>query len=296
MFSLSPIPTFAGTLNKTVTSPYCPSLLTGIVFLLSLCHTCVGQLQYPIDVAVSGDEIFVVDRKLPGLQKIRADGTLEVVFAASKKYRTPLNAARCVVVGPAGEVIVGDSATRQLYRMEQGKPVPILTNEIGIGIPYAMVFDKSGNLFVADLEPPGRIFRIPAGKTVPEEFAVQPGVRGLAVDSKGNLIALTGHEDAILRFTPDGKKSVVLGNRPFRFPNSLAIRGEEMYVCDSYGQCIWKVDSAGKASRFCSKGLTYPGGIAVRGKKLLVTDAKTGKIFEIAEDGTASAVPIKTGN
>lgn len=268
-------------------------LYTFACWLTVLSSSAVGQLQYPIDVAVGGDQVYVVDRKLPGLFRIDKDGKLSEVFKASKKFRTPLNAARCVIVAPDGQVIVGDSSTRQLYKMGGAKPEAILTNKIGIGVPYAMVFDKAGNLFVADLEPPGRIFKIPAGKTEPEPFATQPGVRGLAIDENGNLIAVTGLADALLKFTPDGKKSVILGGRPFRFPNSVAVKGTDIFVCDSYKKCVWKIDQAGNATEFCSSGISYPGGIAVQGDNLLVTDAKAAKIFSISQDGKATELVVK---
>ena len=263
-----------------------------LVFFVTLPGTVTAQLQYPIDVAVAGDDVFVVDRMLPGVFKIDQQGKLSEVFRASKKFRTPLNAARCVVAAPDGSVIVGDSSTRQLFRMEE-KPVPILTNRIGIGVPYAMVFNKKGDLFVADLEPPGRIFRIPAGKTEPEPFATQPGVRGLAIDGQGNLIAVTGLAEALLKYAPDGKRTVLLGDRPFKFPNSVVVRENDIFVSDSYKKCIWRVDASGKASEFCSSGISYPGGMAVAGDRLIVTDAKAKKIFSIGPDGKATELAIK---
>ena len=252
-----------------------------------------AQLNYPVDVAVSGDDILVADLKLPGIQKISKDGGLSVVYKGTSKFRTPLNGVRCVVTNPEGKIVVGDSATRQIYIIEGGKPKPLLTNKIGIGVPYAMVYDQKGNLFVADLEQPGRIFKVPAGKTVPEVFAVESGVRGLAIDKNGDLIAVTGQADALVKFAADGKKSVILGNRPFRFPNSVAVKGDDIFVCDSYKKCVWKIDSAGKATEFCKSGITYPGGLAVQGDNLLVTDSKSKKIFSISADGTAKEVPIK---
>lgn len=252
-----------------------------------------AQLQYPIDIAVLGEDVLVIDRKLPGLQKIAKDGTLSTVFQASRKYKTPLNGARCVATSPDGKILVGDSATRQIYLFEGVEPKPMLTNKIGIGVPYAMAFDQQGNLFVADLEPPGRIFKVPAGKTEPEVFAVQPGVRGLTIDKSGNLIAVTGLADALLKFTPDGKRTVILGNRPFVFPNSVAAKGDELFVCDSYKKCVWKIDSAGKASVYCDTGLTYPGGIAIQGENVLVTDAKVMKIMSISPDGKAKEIAVK---
>lgn len=270
--------------------------VTGFLFLI-LCspggRQAAAQLRYPIDVAVHEDSIYVVDRTLPGVQKISPDGQLSVVFEASKKFRTPLNGARSIVVAPDGGLIVGDSATRQLYRLTGDQPEAILTSKTGIGVPYAMAYDQQGNLFVADLEPPGRIYRVPVGKTEPEVFAVQPGVRGLTIDAEGNLITVTGLAEALLKFSPMGKRTVILGNRPFRFPNAVVAKGSDLFVSDSYGKCIWKINSAGEASKFCESGLTYPGGMTVHGDNLLVTDAKVGKIMSISPDGMASEVQVK---
>lgn len=267
--------------------------LLGLSACLSIGNVALGQLQYPIDVAVQGEDILVVDRKLPGVQKIDKQGKLSIVFQASKKFRTPLNGARSIVIDPAGKILVGDSSTRQIYVMNEGKPAPMLTSKTGIGIPYAMVFDGAGNLYVADLEPPGRIFKIPAGKTEPEPFALQRGVRGLAIDNAGNLIAVTGLAEALIKFAPDGKRSIIMGERPFEFPNSVAVKGDDIFVCDSYKKCIWKIDSSGKATVFCDAGLAYPGGISVQGDNLIVTDAKAQKLFSISPDGKASEITVK---
>lgn len=252
-----------------------------------------SQLQYPIDVAVSGDEVIVVDRNLPGVFKIANDGKLSELFKASKKFRTPLNAARCVAVSADGEIVFGDSSTRQIYKWVDGKPVAMLTTRVGIGVPYAMVFDKAGNLFISDLEVPGRIYKLAKGKSEPEEFAIQPAVRGLAIDKDGNLIAVTGLKEAVLKFTPDGKRSVLFDNRPFEFPNSLVILGDNIYVSDSYKKCVWKMGPDLKPVAWCSEGISYPGGMSAHGENVLVTDSKAKKIFSISPEGKASEIAIK---
>ena len=72
-----------------------------------------------------------------------------------------------------------------------------------------MVFDKAGNLFISDLEVPWSGFISSQRENPsPVEFAIEPAVRGLAIDKEGNLIAVTGLKDAVLKFTPDGKRSV----------------------------------------------------------------------------------------
>ena len=260
------------------------------LFLLTFHSGLNAQFQYPIDVAVKGNEILVVDRNLPGLQKIDASGHSSVVYKASRILKTPLNAPRCVAITPEGAVVVGDSSTRQIYAINSGTPKPVLTNRSGIGIPYAMVFDAKGTLYMSDLEAPGRIFKLAPGKTEPELFAKQSAVRGLAIDKSGNLVAITGLKQALIRFTPDGKRTVILDNRPFRFPNGIAIINDDIFVSDSYGKCIWKIGPDQKPIQFCSKGLAYPGGLAVLAGKLVVTDAKSKQVFLVDEKGAAKPV------
>lgn len=235
----------------------------------------------------------VVDRNLPGVLKIDDKGMVSEVFKASKKFRTPLNAARSILVRADKSIVVGDSATRQIYQMGDAEPKPLLTNNPGIGIPYAMAENADGDLFIADLEPPGRIFKLKKGSTEPEVFATQPGVRGLAVDAKGNLIVLTGLGEALLKYSPDGKREVILKDRPFNFPNSIVIVGEDIYVADSYKKCIWKIGADGKPVVFADKGLDYPGGLAVMGETILVTDAKAKAIKQIDSAGSVTEFRAK---
>jgi hypothetical protein len=94
--------------------------------LLTLCFAVVfswqqlasAQMQYPLSAAADeSGAIYVADRYLPGVWKIE-DGKLATFFEGSKKYRTPLNAVRCVVLDRSGALIAGDTATREVYRFD----------------------------------------------------------------------------------------------------------------------------------------------------------------------------------
>jgi hypothetical protein len=265
---------------------------SAVFVLLVLPSPLLGQLKYPIDLAVHGDDVLIVDRNLPGLFRVDGGANQSVVYQGSKKFRTPLNAARCVAVAPNGDIFVGDSSTRQIYRMGE-TPEKLLTNSIGIGIPYAMAFNKAGDLFIADLEAPGQIHRVKKGQTIPESFALQAGIRGLAFDKAGDLLAVTGLDEALIKFKMDGSREVILAKRPFDFPNGIAVLGEDMFISDSYKKCVWKIGPDKKPLAWCTQGLSYPGGIAVKGDQIWVTDAKAKKIFSIAADGTAKEVKLQ---
>ena len=201
-------------------------------------------LQYPL--AVAADEngvIYVADLHLPGIWKI-TDGKAGIFFQASKRFRTPLNRVRCLAIDAEGRLLAGDSATREIYRFSaDGKPEP-LTNGY-IGIPVVLAVSKEGTIYVSDLESE-RIWSMPAGGLAegeePTEVAVLAGVRGLAFDPDGKLIAATTLEDPIRRVGDDGKLEVLVPGRPFQLPHQLVIAQEgTMYVADNYAGAIWKI-------------------------------------------------------
>ena len=65
---------------------------------------------YPLSIAVSDASTMLADRDLPGVWKLEG-GVLSAYFAGSKKFRTPLNAIRCVEFDSDGKLLAGDSAT-----------------------------------------------------------------------------------------------------------------------------------------------------------------------------------------
>jgi hypothetical protein len=62
-------------------------------------------------------------------------------------------------------------------------------------------------------------------------------------------------------------------------------------VADGYGKAIWKIDPAGKPTKFAEgPPLDNPVGIAWQGDKLLVVDPRAKSVFEIAKDGKLTTV------
>ena len=179
-----------------------------------------ADMQYPLAVvAADKGPIYVADRNLPGIWKI-TDGQAEIFFQGSKKFRTPLNAVRCLAFDKQGKLLAGDSATREVYRFdESGKPQPLTKG--GIGIPMAIAVDPQGDLFVADLEVQ-RIWKVSAKGGEPKEFAQIAAVRGLAFDKDGNLWVVSAlAKNQLLRISPGGKVEVVLKERVFKMPHHI---------------------------------------------------------------------------
>ncbi|MCY2965440.1 MAG: hypothetical protein NT069_17700 [Planctomycetota bacterium] len=165
----------------------------------------------------------------------------------------------------------------------------------------AIAFDKDGNLIVADLEPPGRIVRIPAAGGEPVEIAQINAPRGLTVDGEGRIWVVThGKDRQVVRILPDGKVETVVSGRPFEFPQSITLDAAgNAYIADGYAKAIWKVTPDGKSTKlFEGAPLAHPDCVTRQGDHLLVVDphAKKGDpklagVFSLSLDG--KLVPIE---
>ncbi|MGC1273636.1 MAG: NHL repeat-containing protein, partial [Planctomycetaceae bacterium] len=253
-----------------------PSLRLAAV-ILAFVSTVVAQetqetqssaMQYPLAVAADTDGVvYVADRDLPGVWKV-TDGKPEVFFQASKQFRTPLNAPRCVAIDAENRVLVGDSATREVYRFSaDGKPEPLTRGYIGI--PSAIAVAGDGTIFVSDLEA-HRIWSLPKDGLKegeePKEVAVIAGVRGLAFDHDGKLLAVTTLEDQIRRIGDDGQIETVVKGRPFKMPHHLVVGGDgSLFVADNYAVTIWKVPPGSEPAAFVEgEPLVKPVGLGKR--------------------------------
>ncbi len=245
-------------------------------------------------VAVSTDGVvYVADRYLPGIWEIR-DGKATVYFRASKKYRTPLNAVRCLAVDPKGRLLAGDSATRDVYRFDKpGEPKPLTGGRIGI--PMAITTDAQGTVFAADLEL-HRIVKVPEAGGPPELFAEVPAPRGLFLDAQGRCWVVSHGEDQLLRLAADGSAEVVVKGRPFRFPHQVVVDEQgTAYVSDGYADTIWRVPPDGKPEAWIAGDpLKNPVGLAwhAKTKTLYIADPHRKTIYTAAPDGKLKPLEV----
>jgi len=249
-----------------------------------------AQMQYPLSAAATdAGPIFVADRNLPGVWKIES-GKLARFFEGSKKYRTPLNAVRCLVMDRSGALIAGDTATREVYRFDSdGKPVPL--TEGGIGMPMSVAVNSRGELLVADLEL-HRIWRVPGAGGKPEQLAEVQAPRGVAIDHEDNLWVVSHGQNHVVRVTPAGKVETAVPGRPFLFPHNIALAADNTaYVTDGYSKAVWKIPRGGKPEKWVAgTPLVNPVGLAWRKQNLLVVDPHANAVFEIAPDGKLTKV------
>jgi sugar lactone lactonase YvrE len=263
--------------------PYlCRAILCASMTCIASGSVAAAELKYPISVAAAADgTIYVADNSFDfhAIWKIR-DGQLEVFFEASRKFRTPLNAVRCVAVDAKGRLIAGDSATREVYRFNEGnKPEPLTSGSIGI--PMAVAFNSSGDLLVCNLEL-HQIVRVPEAGGKPEVVAELMAPRGIAVDSQDRAwVVMHGKDRQVARIGADGKVETIVEGRPFQFPHTIALDAEQnAYIADGYGKAIWKVAPGGKPEKWTtSDTLINPVGVCWHNDRLLIADPRARGIF-----------------
>ena len=271
-----------------------PATLVALLFFGHVPASSAQGLVYPLDVAVApdGKTLFLADRKLPGLWKA-SGSSLEVFFPAKKKFRTPLNAVRCIASDGKGGLLAGDSGTREVYHFTADGKSTALTKG-GIGIAMGIAVNAKGTIFVSDLELQ-RIWTVPAAGGDPKEFAVLPAPRGMTFDKTGQLWVVSGgSRNQLVRIGPDAKITPVIKKRTFIYPHDVAVAADgTAYVSDGYAECIWKITSDGKASKWVSgKPLDNPVGLDWQGTTLLVVDSRARQVFAITPDGKLSPVKL----
>lgn len=245
------------------------------------------EFVYPLAV-VSNSEgtVYVADRNLPGVWQIK-DGQRSVYFQGSKKFRTPLNAVRCLAIDHEGKLLAGDSSTREVYRFDDdGNPQPLTDG--WIGIPMAIAVAPDGTIYTADLEL-HRIWKMPAtGAKEPEEFAVINSPRGLTLDPDGDLwvLSTSSKDGQIQKVSPDGKVESFVKGHPFNLPHNIVRTNDgTFYVTDNYEHCVWKVTAAGEKEKWVvGEPLDRPVGLCRHGDGLLIADPHIKTIFQLSMD------------
>lgn len=239
---------------------------------------------YPLAVALGGNDVYTVDLDLPGVWKTGAgDGEKADLFVAGSKFlRKPLNRPRCIAIHPGGGILVGDSATREVYHIADSGGEPRALTQGRIGIPMALAISPDGEtLYVGDAEKRSTV-KLPLAGGDPELVA-RVNARGLAFDEQGSLWAVTPDDTAVVKIdVATGDVENILTGRPFQYPNGLAwAGGDHGYITDGYGHSIWKFTADGKTEKWHEgEPLVGPVGIAVTESSIFVADPKKKQVFE----------------
>lgn len=270
---------------------------------LSLFHMALAQDKqtvvdgasytvYPLDTVLTADgSPIIVDRNLPGLWHRKGE-QLQVLVKGSKRFREPLNAARCVAIDKEGRVLVGDSSTREIYRIEEGNQLKPLTGG-AIGIPMDIAVRADGSLMVADLET-HNLLRVTAdGKEIKPMAHVNP--RGVFVDSHDKVWVVSQDAQQLQIIDDNGKATVIVDKRVFEFPHQVVVNSAgDAFVSDGYKKAIWKIPAGSRPEiLFSGPPLDNPVGLALYGDELIVTDPRARQVFRIQDGKCKSWFEIK---
>ncbi len=245
--------------------------------------------KYPIAIAVDGDRIdgdsaaYVVDLDLPGVWKLSGvDQPMDqasLFVRGSNLLRKPMNRPRCIAIDPRGGVFVGDSATREIYRIEAADAEPVPMTDGKVGVPMALCVDKAGEfVYVGDAEKRAT-FKIPIAGGVPELVA-RVNARGLSFDDDGKLWAVTPDDPAVVTMdVTTGDVTPIVNGRPFDYANGLVWSAGKAFVTDGYAHAIHEVTADGKTSIFKQGDkLVGPVGIVADEKTVTIVDPKTKQV------------------
>ena len=244
-----------------------------------------AELQYPVALAATpSGTVYIADRKLPGIWKLE-NGELEIFVPGKKTFGGFLNAIRCLAIDTEGQLLVGDSATREVYRIDKEKKATPLTAG-GIGIPMDIAVTRDGDILVTDLEL-HCVWKIAKDDNKLSKFATVAGPSGVALDEKQQLWVVSRAKNPLQKVLPDGTVETVVADRPFQFPHDVILNASgTAFVTDSYQKCIWKVVPGQPPTPWVSGGsLQNPIGLTWSGEDLLVVDARARDVFRISADG-----------
>lgn len=240
-----------------------------------------ADVTYPRALAIHEKGLLIVDLDLPGIWL--KDGENQSLFLpGTKLLRKPMNRPWCVAAHPDGGILVGDSATREIYHCAEPGTKLTALNGGYIGIPMAIVVSPDGKqVYVGDAERRA-VFRLPIEGGKPE-LVVRVNARGLSFDADGMLWAVTPDAEAIQRIDVEKKTATtIVGDRPYQFPNGIVWTGDRGFVTDSYGKAIWTFTADGKTEKWLGgEPLMYPVSLIADENSLFVADPKAKQVFRV---------------
>jgi sugar lactone lactonase YvrE len=156
------------------------------------------------------------------------------------------------------------------------------------GYPVGLAFDKTENLFVANINP-GPIAKLtPSGVWSYFAGANMSWAAGLGMDNAGNLYATDILADNIQKFSPDGTGSLFASTAGI--PQELTLDASGNVYVSLVGNTIEKYSPTGvDLGAFASTGLQYPWGLAFdKQGNLFVANYDGNSIMKFTPQGVGS--------
>jgi DNA-binding beta-propeller fold protein YncE len=218
-------------------------------------------------------------------------------FGASKLQRIVANFTSSTAVEDVASIpVIGAPAPRTTGNPD-GSSDLITFGSSGMPAPNAMVFDRSGNLYISDSFQ-GAVFRIASATTCATPCAVTTvshdsqlatagfppfGANGLALNAAGNVlyVAVTGDNRVLQMALPGGAitpfAESVHGADGLLFNDGVlwvaANQGDHIVALDSRGKVIAKVGAfEGIGRDGAPRGLLFPASMVISGSHMYVTN------------------------
>jgi sugar lactone lactonase YvrE len=184
----------------------------------------------------------------------------------------------------AGNLYVADYNESIIYQIGPNGTLRRFASGNQISNPSFLVFDSTGNLFVAHNGSGPGIAKIAPDGTI-SRFVSHSEPSGLAFDSTGNLFAADGLSSTVVKYAPDGTGTTFATG--FGAPIGLAFDSSgNLFVSDLVDGVIYKITPDGTKTPFAT-GLRGPVGVALdQDDNLFVVDYPS--VLKFTPDGTRS--------
>ncbi len=217
-----------------------------------------ATITFTVGVPPSPGDYLVADRKAKTIVRISSNGRSANPIASLGTCPSG------VAVDGAGVIWAIDPCTKTLFRVT----LTGFAQSIFVGDPLvhptAIATDAAGNVFIAD-NGTNSIFKYtPNTVTLPAEFGrfqlkspTTAQNMGLTFDANGDLIAACddGSRSEILRFKPDGTRSVIYSGSGIQSAAGIAIDGTGNFIVADYVARVFaRLNAAGSVSVLTSAG------------------------------------------
>ena len=239
----------------------------------------------------------------------RDEGARALPVKSRRSWQMPPDGARVpapreIEVGPAGEVLVLDTAGRVLVFNREGELARSWRMpDYERGRPEGALFLRDGRIAVADTHYHRVIFFDPAGREVGRLGSEGRGDGefiypvALAEDDGGNLyVCEYGHNDRVQKFSASGEHIATFGGAgtgagEFQRPSGIAWRDGRLYVVDAFNNRVQVFTDAGEFVGVLPAveapwALEFPYDLALSDDgALLVVEYKAGRLTKLSSDG-----------
>jgi hypothetical protein len=230
-----------------------------------VCGSAPEQLNAPHGVAFApaGDKLYIADTANRRVMVYSVDGAMENVIA-SDLLQEPVD----VAVAPDGTLLILDSGTQGVFRLQAGGELAAIPLQTGLYRPRGLTVDGMGNMAVADTGG-ARVVIVEPDGTLTGQFGGQGSLlgRGQPVDAlaaAGALWAVSAEDGRLWNLNTGGSMTVVQPTGTVDGPQMAQLADGRILVSDpARGSFLLLAASGQPLGQFAYAGeLAAPTGIA----------------------------------